>query len=300
MTTSTDAGSGVIGITGASGAIGRRVAERLAARGLPLRLIVRDESRAPKLPHATIAVASDYTDRPAMVAALHGVATMLLVSAHEGGDRVQVHKAAVDAAVEAGVARIVYLSFLNAAPDATFILARDHYHTEQVIRATGLDFAFLRSSLYADVTPGFFGKDGVVRGPAGDGRISLVTRDDIADVAAVVLADSSYNGQTINSTGPEALSFTEIAAILSEVSERPCRYYEETMDEARQSRAVYGAPDKIVDGWISTYTAVKAGEISFISDDVHRITGHAPQSFRDFLIQHPDSYAHLLEDYEPR
>ncbi|MBK9124039.1 MAG: SDR family oxidoreductase [Chloroflexi bacterium] len=294
------ADGGVIGITGASGKVGRRVAERLAKRGLPLRLIVRDESRAPKLPTSTVAVASDYTDRPAMVAALSGVSTMLLVSAHEGGDRVQVHKAAIDAGVEAGVQRIVYLSFLNAAPDATFILARDHYHTEQAVRATGLDFTLLRNSLYADVMPGFFGKDGVVRGPAGDGRISVVTRDDIADVAAVVLADPSYNGQTINNTGPEALSFTEMAAILTEITERPCRFYDETMDEARQSRSVYGAPEKIVDGWISTYTAVKAGELDFVGDDVRRITGHAPLSFREFLARYPQSYAHLVDSYEPR
>lgn len=300
MTNPIRSGSGLIGITGASGGIGGRVAERLAKRGVPLRLIVRDAARAPKLPNSTVAVASDYTDRPAMVAALTGVATLLLVSAHEGGDRVVVHTAAVDAAVEAGVQRIVYLSFLNAAPDATFILARDHYHTEQAVRAAGLDFTFLRSSLYADVMPGFFGKDGVVRGPAGGGRISVVTRDDIADVAAVVLTDPSYTGQTLNNTGPEALSLAEIATILTEISERPCQYYEETLDEARQSRAVYGAPEQIVDGWISTYTAIKAGEISFVSDDVRRVTGHPPHSFRAFLERHPESYAHLLEGYEPR
>lgn len=300
MTISTQAERGVIAITGASGAVGGRVARRLAKQGYPLRLVVRDESRAPHLPDAAVAVASDYTDHPAMVAALAGVSTMLLVSAHEGGDRVQVHKSAVAAAVEAGVKRIAYLSFLNAAPDATFILARDHFHTEQAIRATGLDFVFLRSSLYADGTPGFFGKDGVVRGPAGDGRISLVSRDDIADVAAAVLTDASYTGQIINNTGPEALSFTEIAAILSDVSARPCRYHEETMDEARQSRAIYGAPPEIVESWISTYTAAKAGELSLISDDVRRITGHAPLSFRDVLTRYPESYAHLLEGSDPR
>jgi NAD(P)H dehydrogenase (quinone) len=85
------------------------------------------------------------------------------------------------------VAHLVYISFYGAAPDATFTLARDHWQTEQHIRERGLTFTFLRDNLYADFIPLMPGADGVIRGPAGDGRVAAVAQDDIADVATATL-----------------------------------------------------------------------------------------------------------------
>ena len=148
--------------------------------------MVRDPARAPDLPGAEVAQAA-YGDTTALLDALDGVQTLMLLSATESADRVSLHKATVDAAVAAGVQRIVYTSFVGAAPDATFTFARDHWHTEQHIRSTGVDFTFLRDNLYLDFVPGFVGEDGVIRGPAGDGRVAAVARDDVAAVAARVL-----------------------------------------------------------------------------------------------------------------
>ena len=181
-------------ITGATGAIGSKVAARLAQSGVRQRLIVRDPSRAPALPNAEVAQASGYGDTEAMTQALRGIQTLFLVSGREDADRLQQHYAAVDSALAAGVERIVYLSFLSAAPDASFTLARQHFHTEEYIRASGVSFAFLRSGLYADFVPNLFGADGVVRGPAGDGRAAYVTRDDVAEVAAIVLTSAGHDG----------------------------------------------------------------------------------------------------------
>jgi NAD(P)H dehydrogenase (quinone) len=118
----------LIGLTGATGQLGGRVARRLAAAGVPQRLVLRDPGRAPVLELADVAQAS-YGDKPALLNALDGVETLLLVSASESADRISLHKATVDAAVAAGVRRIVYTSFLAAGPDATFTFARDHWHT---------------------------------------------------------------------------------------------------------------------------------------------------------------------------
>jgi NAD(P)H dehydrogenase (quinone) len=282
-----------IAITGATGAVGSKVAARLAQRGIKQRLIVRDPAKAPALPNAEVAQASSYGDTDAMTQALRGVGTLFLVSGREDADRLQQHYAAVDSALAAGVERIIYLSFLSAAPDAAFTLARQHFHTEEHIRASGVAFTFLRSGLYADFAPYMFGADGVVRGPAGNGRASLVTRDDVADVAAVVLTSAGHDGQTYNNTGPEALTLAETAALLSEFVGRPLSYHQETLEEARQSRAVYNAPEFILAGWISTYTAIANGELSLISPDVERLTGHPAQTLRDFLTQHPESYQQL-------
>lgn len=103
----------------------------------------------------------------------------------------------------------------------------------------------------------------------------------------------THDGQTYNNTGPEALTLAETAALLSAFVGRPLSYHEETLEEAKQSRAVYNAPDFILEGWISTYTAIANGEMSLISGDVERLTGHPAQSLRDFLRLYPQSYQHL-------
>lgn len=284
----------VIGVTGATGAVGGAVARGLAAAGQPTRLIVRDPSRAPQLPGAEVATAT-YGDSAAMRAALVGVPTLFLVSATEDANRVALHTAAVDAAVAAGVERIVYLSFYGAAPDATFTFARDHWHTEEHIRDKDVSFVFLRDNLYLDVLPFLFSAEGVVAGPAGNGRFAGVARDDVADVAVTVLLDPApHEGRTYELTGPQAISTADVAAALAAMSGRPLRYQEETLEEAYASRAHYGAPRFEVDGWVSTYVAIANGDLERVTQDVPELTGHPATSFTDFLRVHPESYANLL------
>jgi uncharacterized protein YbjT (DUF2867 family) len=286
--------SGLIGVTGASGQVGRRVTTRLAAAGAAQRLIVRDPARVPILSDVDPQVAvATFADRPALQAAFTGVDTLLLVSAAEEADRVTLHANAVKAAAKAGVSRIVYLSFLGAGPAATFTFARDHWHTEELIRAKGVPFTFLRDSLYLDMFPLFVGEDRMLRGPAGDGRVAAVARDDVADVAAAVLLASGHDGQTYDLTGPTAFTLTEAAAALTEAAGVPVGYHAETIDEAYRSRARYGAPDWAVDGWVSTYSAIAAGELNEVSDAVLRIAGHPPMGLVEFLERNPDTVAHL-------
>src|SRR4051812_33083238 len=149
----------MIAITGATGQVGRRVAALVDAP----RLIVRDAARAPA--GFEVGVIAGYGDFEGMRAALDGVSTLFLIPAAEAPDRVAQHLTAVDAAAAAGVSWIVYLSFLGAAPDATFTLARDHWATEEHIRGCGVGWTFLRMNLYMDFIPAMVGEDGVIRGP---------------------------------------------------------------------------------------------------------------------------------------
>jgi len=273
----------MIVVCGSTGRLGGRVARLLAAAGVPQRLLVRDPDRAPRLPGAEVAGA-DYRDAAAVRTALAGAAAVLMVSASESPDRVDRHRTFADAAAAAGVRHLVYTSFLNAAADATFTLARDHWHTEQHIRGLGTPFTFLRDSLYADFLPMMAGEDGVIRGPAGDGRVSVVAQDDIADAAAAVLRNPGpHAGATYDLTGPAALSFAEMAATVTEVTGRPVRFENETLEQAYASRAGYGAPDWQVDAWVSTYTAAAAGELATVSGDVERLTGHPATSLAGLL-----------------
>jgi len=273
---------GLIGVTGATGQLGSRVARRLAAAGVAQRLVVRDPARAPELAGAEVAQAA-YGDKNALLNALDGVRTLLLVSASESADRVPLHKATVDAAVAAGVRRIVYTSFVGASPSATFTFARDHWHTEQHIIGTGIDYTFLRDNLYLDFIPGFAGEDGVIRGPAGDGRVAAVLREDVAEVAARVVRSSSHSGMTYDLTGPTAFTLAEAAAALSEASGRPVRYQPETLDEAYRSRESFGAPAWEVAGWVTSYAAIASGELSAVSSAVEDITGHPPVGLAEYL-----------------
>jgi NAD(P)H dehydrogenase (quinone) len=297
---------GLIAVTGASGRLGSRLAFRLAAAGARQRLIVRDAGRAPllsdgrRLPESQIAVADGYRDADAMRAAFEGVRTVFLVSAREAADRVAQHAAMVDAAVAAGVERLVYTSFAGASPDATFTFARDHWHTEQHLAdtaaRTGLRTTVLRDNLYHHALTVFVGADGVIRGPAGDGRVASVSHDDVADVATAVILDEHpkrHDGATYELTGPEALTLTEVADTLSRATGRPITYHPETEAEAYESRRGFEAEPFEVAGWVTSYTAVAAGELAHVSDDVPRLVGRPARSLAQWLDDYPGEWAHL-------
>ncbi|MPZ27014.1 MAG: NAD(P)H-binding protein [Micromonosporaceae bacterium] len=290
----------LIAVTGAGGGVGGRLARRLAAAGAGVtqRLLTRDPGRAPSLHNAT-ATRADFRNPRSVEQALTGVQSLFLVSATEDADRVQLHTNAVDAARAAGVARIVYLSFLAAAPDATFTFARDHWHTEQYIQAAGIAYTFLRDSLYQDVLPFFADSAGVIRGPAGDGRFAPVTRDDVADVAAAVLRGAGeHDGARYDVTGPAAITMAEVSAELTRASGRPVRYHAETLPEAYASRARFGAPEWAVAGWVTSYAAIATGELDVVSGTVAELAGHPPISFAEFLAANPGPLARLRRERE--
>jgi NAD(P)H dehydrogenase (quinone) len=272
-----------LAVTGSTGGLGGLVARELADAGVAQRLLARTPDRAPDLSGA-VAVPCSYADRDGAIDALSGAETLLMVSAAESIDRLDQHRAFVEAAHAAGVEHIVYTSFLGAAPDATFTLARDHFATEQLIIATGIPYTFLRDSLYIDFMPMMVGDDGVIRGPAGQGRASAVTRADIARSAAAILQrPADHRGATYELTGPEALSMTDVAALMSAVRGTTVTFHNETVEEAYQSRARWGAPGWQNDAWVSTYTAIAAGELERVTNDVQDLTGRRSTSLAEFL-----------------
>ncbi|BEP13067.1 SDR family oxidoreductase [Acidothermaceae bacterium B102] len=273
----------VLALTGSTGRLGGRVARQLAAAGVHQRLLVRDALRAPQLPDTEVAVMT-YRDGDAVRRSLDGAGTVFMVSAAEAPDRVDEHFTFVDAAAAAGVTHLVYTSFLAASPTSTFTLGRDHWATEEHIKASGIPYTFLRDNLYADFLQLMVGADDAVRGPAGDGRVSAVAIADVADAAtAVLLSPETHAGRTYDLTGPQALSLEEVAATLTAGLGRPIRFENETLEEAYASRASYGAPDWEVDAWVSTYTSIAAGEQAAISPHVEQLTGHPATALADLL-----------------
>jgi uncharacterized protein YbjT (DUF2867 family) len=271
-----------IAVTGATGAVGGRVARLLGPE--VDRLVVRDAARAPRIDGDPAVRVATYADGPALRSALEGVETLLLVSGAEAQDRLEQHRTAVRAAADAGVRHVVYTSFDGAAPDADFTLGRDHWHTEQAIRESGMAWTFLRDSFYLDFFPLFAGEDGVIAGPAGDGRVAAVARADVADVAAAVLRDpATHAGATYPLTGPEAISFPEAAERLTTALGRPYSFVDQTLSEAYASRRAFTDAQWQLDAWVSTYTAIGSGELARTTDHVERLTGHAPRTLEQAL-----------------
>jgi NAD(P)H dehydrogenase (quinone) len=290
----------MIAVTGVTGTLGGRVLERLSGAGdVPLRLVVRDAGRAPAVPGAEVVEnPGGYADPAGFRAALDGVDTLYLVSAAEAEDRLQQHFDAVDAAVAAGVQRIVYTSFLGAKDDAVFTLVRQHAATEERIRQSGVRATFLRHSMYADFVPFFAAVEqgrAVIAAPAGNGRTSFVSRDDLADVGAAVLLDDSgrFDGQALDVTGPEALTMDDAARVLTEVTGIPTEYRPQTVEEAWATRRPSGHPDWEIEGWVTSYLAIAAGELATVTDVVPTVAGHPARTVAAHLRAHPEDWAHL-------
>ncbi|MCW2847881.1 MAG: family NAD(P)-dependent oxidoreductase [Marmoricola sp.] len=273
-----------LAVTGSTGELGRRVAQRLAASDVRQRLLVRDLSRVPRVDGGVPVEFTGYRDPGSATKALEGVTTLFMVSAAESADRLGEHKAFIDAAAAAGVRHVVYTSFHGAAPDSTFTLGRDHFNTEEHIRASGMEWTFLRDNFYLDFLPEMVGEDGVIRGPAGDGLVSAVSREDIAASAAAVLAEpGAHVGTTYHLTGSEALSLSTVAETISAAQDRKVSFHDETIEEAYESRRQWPAPDWQYDAWVSTYTAIRAGEVADVTHHVLTLTGRPPLTLQELL-----------------
>jgi NAD(P)H dehydrogenase (quinone) len=282
----------LLAVTEAAGELGKRVAARLTEHGVVHRLLVADRAQPPQVSGIDVIHAS-YDDPARMRRALTGVHTLAMVSARESADLVEENAAMVDAAVEAGVERIVYLSLLSAAPDATYLFARDQFRTEEHARATGLPCTFLRPSPYIDLIPLLCTADGVIKNPAGDGRVACVTRDDVAAVAAGVLTTRDHDNRTYDVTGAESQTMADIAAELAQVTGRYITYEKQTLEDARSALAARGAHDREIESWATGFSAIANGEMDVASDTVARLTGHGPETLAQYLRRHPESYEHI-------
>jgi uncharacterized protein YbjT (DUF2867 family) len=152
--------------------------------------------------------------------------------------------------------------------------------------------------MYADFVPFFATREdgrAVIAAPAGEGRTGFVSRDDLADVGVAVLLDDSgrFDGQTLEVTGPQALSMAQAADVLTEVTGVPAEYRPQTVEEAWATRRPSGHPDWEIEGWVTSYLAIAAGELATVTDVVPELTGHPALTVAGHLRRHPEDWAHL-------
>ncbi|MDH3208337.1 MAG: NAD(P)H-binding protein [Gemmatimonadota bacterium] len=266
-------GGDMIIVTGASEELGGLVVDELLERGVAAsRLILVSSSPQSLSRYASMGASTrsgDLSQPATLAAAYEGGDRMLLVSLDESGQRSDLHKNAIDAAVAAGVSHIAYTSIVdldnNQSP-----LATDHRLTEQVLRESGVAWTMLRNNVYMDPLVGT-SIDMIVNGSverATTGAISYVTMQDCAAAAAAVLATDGHENQAYDITGPAAVFPQDIAAALTEVTELAVRVTD-------PSGASAGGP-------------MSSPSFAVVSDAVQRLTGQAPMSVRDLLEAHHD------------
>ena len=273
----------MIGITGVTGKLGSYVANLVDKKGIAPVHLARSPERAKIYASAEIRKIV-YANTPEVVEALKGIDILLMVSARENPERVKEHKDFLDAAKLAGVEHIVYTSFYGADEKATFTLSRDHAQTEAYIKELGFTYTFLRDNFYLDFFIDIALENGEIRGPAGRGLVSAVARKDTSRVAAEILLNpKEWENQSLNLTGPEDLSMEEIVALLSKESGKTITYVDESVEEAYESRKKWPAQTWEYDAWVSTYTAIKAGEQAGVSTDVEMVLGRPAMSLIDVL-----------------
>ncbi len=272
--------------TGASGRVARRAAELLAQRGYELRLMTRTPHKAPILGGATV-VRGDFAAPGMLDDAFVGVSAALVISGSgKPGERARLHRNAFEAAARAGVRHVVYLSLQGASASSRYAFSRDHCLSEQYLAATGIPHTVLRNAFYMDMFLERFDADGVMRGPADETPGAFVSREDVAQTAAVALADPP--GDTHDVTGPEGLSLAAVARRLSAITGRQLRFQPESVESARDRLSKREPALWRVDLSVGWFEAIAAGELKQTGDVVFRFTGKMPLKLEEYFAAFPE------------
>lgn len=263
-----------IGITGATGQLGRLVVAQLKAKGASdLVALVRSPAKAADLGIA--AREADYTKPETLDAAFKGIDTLLLISSNDVGQRAAQHQAIVTAAKKAGVKRIVYTSILHV--DTSKIdLADEHRTTEAAIKASGIPYTFLRNGWYTEnYAAGIQGAlaGGALYGAAGDGKISATPRADYAAAAVAVLTTPGHDGKIYELAADKAFTLAELAAEISRQAGKTIPYTNLGIADYAKGLASHGVPEgfaKMIAGW---EVPISQGALFDDSKTLSKLTG---------------------------
>lgn len=264
-----------IGVTGATGQLGRLVIENLKLKvsSETILALVRNPEKALDL--GVEARTFDYTKMETLVASLQGVDKLLLISGNELGQRLPQHVAVIEAAKQAGVKQLFYTSILHA-DSSPLSLAVEHAATEKAIKESGLTYTILRNGWYTEnytgSAKGAIGA-GVFIGNAGDGKIASAARVDYAEAAAVVLVGAGHEGKTYELAGDEAYTLTELAAEISKQSGKTIPYSNLTEAEYAGILKSFGLPDGLAEMLADSDTGASKGGLFDDSKVLSKLIG---------------------------
>ena len=284
-------------ITGATGTVGSLLVRTLASAGVRPRAFVRDGAKARDLlgDDADIVV-GDLADPDAVRDGLTDVDAFFLACGNVG-DQIALECGAIDAARSAGVRRIVKLSARGAAHTATAAVWRGHAAIEHHLAASGLPAVILRPSFYmtnllaaADPMRYF----NTLPAAAGTAPIAMIDPADIAAVAARALLDDTVPAGVLHLSGPEALSYHQVAQRLSDVLGRDITYLEVTPEEANHGMVASGIPEPAARQILEVFAGLRRGEYATTTDAVPRLTGRPAITLAEFVRGHAAAFADLV------
>ncbi|MEM7183515.1 MAG: SDR family oxidoreductase [Spirochaetota bacterium] len=279
----------MIAVTGSTGQLGGLVLEHLLAMTDAKFLIglARSPHKAEHFAKQGVTMRSfDFNKVDALPTSLQGVETLLLISGTEIGPRVQQHKNVIDAAVKAGVKRIVYTSVVIADIGKEPIY-NDHKLTEDYIQQSGLQATILRDNFYMEpylVEVTIASEKGVYRtAVTPTGGAALVSRNDVARTAAAVLLDEKHTGKTYNLTGPSVVTPQDFANLAAEISGKDVSYQQISYEELEQDYKERGLAGEHMPFLILLEKTIASGELANVTEDIRTITGTEVESFADFV-----------------
>jgi NAD(P)H dehydrogenase (quinone) len=265
-------------VTGATGKLGRGVVESLLRRGVPASEVIagaRNLDKAQSFAAQGVKVKKvDYNDPQTIEAALAGVDRVLLISGFEP-NRVEQHRAVIEAAKRAGVALLAYTSGPHADTSKIRLIA-EHRATEEILRQSCVPFVALRNSWYVEnytdnVGPAL--EHGVMFGAAGDGKVSVAPRSDYAEAAAVVLTTDGHQGKVYELGGDQAYTLSEIAKEISRIAGKPVAYKDLPEAEYAATLIKFGVPEVFAKLLADADSGLKRGELLVESGDLSRLLG---------------------------
>jgi NAD(P)H dehydrogenase (quinone) len=280
-------------VTGASGKLGRLVAENLMARLAPAELVL--VTRRPAALNELAARGADvrygdFDDPASLPKAFAGGRRMLLISTDAIGRRVAQHRAAIDAAAAAGIGHVVYTSHVNpVAGNPIGPVAEEHGETEEMLHDKELAWTVLRFGSFAElqVQPASLAvAAGQLVSNAGEGRIVPVSRRDCADAAAIVLTTEGHEARTYEITGAQALSQRDLAGVFAEVSGRSVKVVQIGDRMLVWGLVRYGTARPVARAVAAFGRALREGYFDVIDPALESLTGRPPLSLREVLIPH--------------
>jgi NAD(P)H dehydrogenase (quinone) len=274
-------------VTGATGHFGKAAIEILAKKGVTASALVRSESKAGDLKNVRV---GDYNNYESLVKAFKGIDKLLFVSGSDVGLRVPQHQNVVRAAKEAGVKHVVYTSFLSRNETSTSPIAmvsEAHLKTEAWLKESGIAYTILKNNVYAEYIPVTIGdkvlETGTIYLPAADGKTAYVLRTEMAEVAANILTSAGHEGKVYKITNEKAVSYHDIAKIISEASGKNIKYVSPTPEEFSKTLKGFGIPEPVVNIITGFELAKAQGELDITDNTVEKLLGRKPTSVDTYL-----------------
>ncbi|MDA2811411.1 NAD(P)H-binding protein [Nocardiopsis sp. RSe5-2] len=273
-------------VTGATGTVGRMLTAGLAAQGVLPRVMLRPGSESAP-PEGGVPVRADADDPASLRAAFSGVRSLFLLTPLGRRQDLR-HARLLEAAERAGVEWIVKVSALGADPASPVPVHREHGLSDAALAASGIPHAVLRPNAFMQNTAQWratIERMGAIRLPMGRSRVSMVDARDVAAAACAALVAPGPGPVAVDLTGPEALSYDEIAAAVSGAAGVPVRYCDVSPEEAAEGMRANGMPDWAIESRLALYATIRAGEAEAVTDGVRMLTGRPPRRLADLLAE---------------